>query len=1623
MSERLDPALWSDLVGVGYTEAGCWHLVREVYRRMGVDLPESVTAYYTGAGWTKVPADKIIAGDVIACGKAGIPAHLAIYLGGDEVLHATREGVEKTSLQALLRADSVVWFGRPTAPDENLTSLHSRVVCVRDILGKPWERESFDVPAGMAIEHVAPDWANAAITSIGVRRRSEWGNVRLGEKDVVVFICEPGDPVTTFVAIALQMIGFAISMALAPKPGKEPEEGNPGFSLDGYQNTARVGIAQPLVYGEHRQGGNIISAFQRTDGNGRAELHMLVLLSRGPIQSIGEITSEVNDASGSDIPDGVELDGNPISSYPVKVSTRLGTSDQDAIAGFDEVVTAIPYSVALKQNTAFIAETSDQVDAFEVVFRYPAGLYQQSTTVAATTVVHTIRYRLKGSTTWTGPLTQTDTFGRRNQVTTLRRVENLTRGIYEIEITRTTAESDTTSSELADINEITAQRIAYTGKAVMALKALGSENVGGGVPTLTARVKGRKVWVWDGVSTTTPFFNLQWTDNPAWIVTDILTNKEHGLGRNGQITWDNIDLQSFKDWADYCDEVPEVGSGKRATCDILIDSTESGWSLVTDIAAGAFGRLIMVGSKIKAVPDKATTVSAVFSMGNVRDLEVGYAGNRSRPNAVEVQYTNEETNYEAETALQVETSALAAGEAVRKESVRARGITRPIQAHRLAKRRLLEAQNQLRSVTFTTGIEAAHLAPMDVFRLQHDATGKGYGGRILAATSTTIKVDATIPSVSGSTVVFRTVANGQDVVITGVPTATDGATQSTLTFGSAFSTTPVAGDPFAMGADTTGWPRLFRIQSITMEPDLRRRIQAIEYSAAVYNDTPDEIESFTDVMPDPRHIPDRPTQLRITEDLLPSDCSCARVRVDWALETAWQRADVWYRVASGGEAWTYRGRFEEAAELDVEPNQTYEFSVAPVNSHGGRRSPSDGTRAFYYPRGNRTPPSPPAAVHATVANQVLHVLIKPPSGQTVDGYEIRYASGSGSIFAGEPRLGYTRSDTFSIACPSTSTFYLHVRSRSALGVLSESSATVRVDPTAPTSTYTTKQSISDTGFPGTKSNTAVTSGSLFLSGSNLSGTYVSTAFTSTGNRAWWLVSSTLDPVDRTWDESGRAWADGDETWASAYLTGEEAGPNPTWADAGWTWGGTIGSVMAWTGWPDVIGQLTPTVETRINAGSYVELTTLEASSITSGDVKITMRRPHDRYQPKVTAVDGRLSEWSATAGAAVTGYFGSFWSTQDQTATSANTAYAITFNNTDPDSNGVSVVSNSQIEIDNAGTYNLQFSAQFAHSGGSDADVDLWLAKNGTNVADTNSKFTIKGSHESVQAWNFVFTADPGDYYELKWSTTDTGVTIETFGTGTTPTRPAVPSAILTVTPVANLLQGPQGPTGLTGGQGPQGAKGDTGATGPQGSTGPQGATGPQGSTGSQGPQGPQGFTGGTGPTGPQGPQGATGSQGSQGATGPQGAKGDTGPQGPQGSTGSQGPQGSTGPQGAKGDTGPQGATGSQGPQGATGPQGAKGDTGPQGAKGDTGAQGPQGVDGPQGPQGVKGDTGAQGPQGTSGPQGAKGDTGPQGPQGDSITGPQGSTGAQGPQGPQGASGGGGGAAIYDILKTVTIGI
>ena len=158
--------------------------------------------------------------------------------------------------------------------------------------------------------------------------------------------------------------------------------------------------------------------------------------------------------------------------------------------------------------------------------------------------------------------------------------------------------------------------------------------------------------------------------------------------------------------------------------------------------------------------------------------------------------------------------------------------------------------------------------------------------------------------------------------------------------------------------------------------------------------------------------------------------------------------------------------------------------------------------------------------------------------------------------------------------------------------------------------------------------------------------------------------------------------------------------------------------------------------------------------------------------------------WSIAAFTDSTPY-GAFQDSTDQTAASTTSAYAVTFNTTDY-SHGISVASNSRLTAKSYGIYNVQFSIQFANSDTQIHDVDIWFRKNGTDIANSNSQFSIPNSHGGVDghliaAMNFWVELAANDYTEIMWRTSSTQVSIQQIPAQTSPTRPATPSAIVTV--------------------------------------------------------------------------------------------------------------------------------------------------------------------------------------------------------------------------------------------------
>ena len=202
-----------------------------------------------------------------------------------------------------------------------------------------------------------------------------------------------------------------------------------------------------------------------------------------------------------------------------------------------------------------------------------------------------------------------------------------------------------------------------------------------------------------------------------------------------------------------------------------------------------------------------------------------------------------------------------------------------------------------------------------------------------------------------------------------------------------------------------------------------------------------------------------------------------------------------------------------------------------------------------------------------------------------------------------------------------------------------------------------------------------------------------------------------------------------------------------------------------------------------------------------------------------------------TAELGLLGFWGAFWSTSNQTNAGATSVNYMTVNNSDPSNNQIQIgATSSQIKVLNAGVYNIQFSAQFEKTDGGKDNVSVWFLKNGVNIPDSNSIFSLEGNNDKlIAALNLMVSLDINDYIQIAWASADLDLSLHFDTAGSSPTRPQTPSVIITLQQIANNIAGPQGPQGLIGPQGSIGSKGAKGDKGDQGPTGPTGPIGPQG--------------------------------------------------------------------------------------------------------------------------------------------------------------------------------------------------
>jgi hypothetical protein len=149
--------------------------------------------------------------------------------------------------------------------------------------------------------------------------------------------------------------------------------------------------------------------------------------------------------------------------------------------------------------------------------------------------------------------------------------------------------------------------------------------------------------------------------------------------------------------------------------------------------------------------------------------------------------------------------------------------------------------------------------------------------------------------------------------------------------------------------------------------------------------------------------------------------------------------------------------------------------------------------------------------------------------------------------------------------------------------------------------------------------------------------------------------------------------------------------------------------------------------------------------------------------------------------------YGAFTDTTDQTLAAIDTPTPVKLNTTEI-SNGVTVVNDgssnpTRITVSEAGFYQIAVSNQYTSTNSSAKDVQTWLRKNGSDVADSNSYVTLNGNGVNV-VFSTVFTISllAGDYVQIMWASDDTAVSINNIAA--TGYSPACPSVILSVTQI-----------------------------------------------------------------------------------------------------------------------------------------------------------------------------------------------------------------------------------------------
>ena len=452
----------------------------------------------------------------------------------------------------------------------------------------------------------------------------------------------------------------------------------------------------------------------------------------------------------------------------VQVEGRVGGQVQDLMAGFNTSEKEVGVGTLVKKNLPLTRTVTDSkvsrlrlTIGVQSLFKQEDNGDTNGTSVNFVITIGSRTYPVSISGKYSSQYLQHHTF------------DNLPSVPFIVKVERTTDDSTTqrlqNNTIWSSYTEIIDTEFTYPNTALMGVK-FDSEYFSN-IPTRTYDLLGLKVKVpsnydtrtrqytgmWDGT------FKIDWTDNPAWVLYDVVTNKRYGLG--GRLGEFGADKWALYQVAQYCDQLVPDGFGgqePRFTCNVWLTEQRSAYQVINDICSIFRAMPVWNGQQLTVVMDRPADPVWTYTNANVDESGFSYtfSARKSRHNAIQVEYADKENSYEK--AIEY----VSDDEEIRKnglnvKKITAFGCTSRGQAHRTALWLLQTEKLETKTVTFTVGAEGLMHIPGDIIKVAdtHYA-GTNIGGRVLAVNGMTVTLDREI-TLSGNSYLSYINANAK----------------------------------------------------------------------------------------------------------------------------------------------------------------------------------------------------------------------------------------------------------------------------------------------------------------------------------------------------------------------------------------------------------------------------------------------------------------------------------------------------------------------------------------------------------------------------------------------------------------------------------------------------------------------------------------------------------------------------------------------------------------------------------------------------------------------------------------------------------------------------------------------